>query len=165
MNDNEQSKASPALAAMGYKIAKDSPNGAFAMTLESPYEGASIAGKLSGAGREWHGVASIRNVNGIGWSAEFDCRDCPRWLAKTMILHTAIELRRQYIHRSKTIRKRAIARALDRDAAAEAVSCLPPAIPAAADEKVPYMPPVFDNLPPFPFGECKVPSVAGGGAE
>lgn len=110
---------SPALAAMGYRVEEDGP-GRFAFTLETPFEGASVRAEMSGNGRDWAGDVRIVNCRGTGWIAAYGFRDMGRYVAKGLLRHIAIEVRRAYCHRGQMIRKRAIARAIARREAKEA---------------------------------------------
>ncbi len=104
---------SQALAAMGYRVEEDGP-GRFAFTLETPFEGASVRAEMSGNGRDWAGDVRIVNCRGTGWIATYGFRDVGRYVAKGLLRHIAIEVRRAYCHRSQKIRKRSIARAIAR---------------------------------------------------
>ena len=112
-----------ALDACGYRVEEDAAGGRFAFSLETPYEGASIQagmGPRGGSGRVWSYCCGVLNNRGIGWSATGELRDTSRWVAKKLLVALALDMRRQYCHRSQKIRKRSIARAIARRQAEEA---------------------------------------------
>ncbi len=114
---------SAALRAMGYRVEEDAAGGRFAFSLETPYEGATIQagmGPRGGSGRVWSYCCGVLNNRGIGWSATGELRDTSRWVAKKLLVALALEMRKQYCHRSQKIRKRSIARAIARRQAEEA---------------------------------------------
>lgn len=105
---------SGALEHCGYEVSADKPGGKFAISLSTPFEGASVMAEMRPAGeyeRDWKFAVAVENNRGVGWSAGGVFCDCGRFFAKSMLRSMALEMRRAYCHRGQKIRKRAIARA------------------------------------------------------
>ena len=100
-----------ALKAMGYRVLEDDAT-AFAMTLETPFEGADIHAILAPCERNHYGLVAVKNTRGIGWCMKVEFVDMGRSVAKKLLRSLAIETRRAYNHRGLKIRRRAIARAI-----------------------------------------------------
>ena len=112
-----------ALDACGYRVEEDAPAGRFAFTLETPYEGATIRAGMAprgDSGRFWAATVRVLNCRGQGWYVRAVFEDCGRHVAKSLLRHLALEMRRLYCHRNQKVRQRAIARAIARRGAEEA---------------------------------------------
>lgn len=109
----KEGEMSDALRHCGYE-GKDFEGGDCAITLTTPYEGATIEAimfRAGDSGREWLFGCHVRNNKGTGWKMEGNFYDCGRFVAKGMLRSMALELRQAYCHRGQKIRKRAQARA------------------------------------------------------
>ena len=112
-----------ALDACGYRVEEDAAGGRFAISLETPYEGASIQAGMAprgDSGRFWAATVRVLNCRGLGWSVRAEFEDTPRWVAKQLLVTLALDMRRQYCHRGQKVRRRSIARAIARRQAEEA---------------------------------------------